>query len=351
MASQDYIDVYKGVVNHVQQLLEKNKEWRDRYAGYADALSTKAKDIQAAAKKFHVPAPFHLYLSVSMAKKCTKDKAFFELRFHGRSVATLKVSLKDDEVQLAAKKPKAVCDALRNLGMTEAAKHLEHCAANKNISWKSEDAKLFRKIYADLESKMASGEVSLPGQPEHDMESWLLQNYAQKSSVGKEILYVQPVTMADTDAKFQMPTPLRASNAKDGTEQITYAKQYGGGIDILARMGRGKQTTLAIMELKDENKKTEPPEKAIRQAIAYATFIRALLRDKKCGPAWWHFFGFGGEIPEKLNLKAIIVMPNAPNTATDFIGKPIQLRENGDQITLGYIYRENGGLKQEIHID
>ena len=347
MVKQDYI----AVVEHVQNLLDKNEEWRDRYAGYADALSTAAPTLQAAAKKFRVPAPFQLYLSVSMAKKCTKDKAFFELRFHGRSVATLMVSLKNDEVQLAAKKPDAICKALRNLGMTEAASHLENCAKRKDINWKGEAARLFRKIYADLEKEIASGRVSLPGQPEHDMESWLLQNYAQKSSVGKEILYVQPVTMAGTDAKFQMPTPLRASNAKDGTEQITYAKQYGGGIDILARMGRGKQTTLAIMELKDENKKTEPPEKAIRQAIAYATFIHALLRDTECGLAWWRFFGFGGEIPKKLNLKAIIVMPNAPNTATDFSGETIRLRENDDQITLGYIYRENGELKQEVCID
>lgn len=356
MTKQDYIDVYDAVVERVKNLLKDNQEWHDRYAGYADALSTAAPTLQAAAKKFRVPAPFQLYLSVSMAKKCTKDKAFFELRFHGRSVATLMVSLKNDEVQLAAKKPDAICNALQNLEMTDAVNHLAVCAANKNISWKSEEAKLFRKIYSDLELKMTSGEVSLPGQPEHDMESWLLQNYAQKSSVGKELLYIQPVTMAGTDAKFQMPTPLRASNAKDGTEQITYAKQYGGGIDILARMGRGKQTTLAIMELKDENKKTEPPEKAIRQAIAYATFIRALLRDTECGSAWWHFFGFGGEIPKKLNLKAIIVMPNAPGTATDFVGETISLGKNDDKITedtltLGYIYRGNGGLKQEIHID
>ena len=60
--------------------------------------------------------------------------------------------------------------------------------------------------------------------------------------------------------------------------------------------------------LKDENTKSEPPHKAVCQAIAYATFLRELIRSES-GQKWWNFFGFGGNIPKELSLKAIIIMP------------------------------------------
>lgn len=43
-----------------------------------------------------------------------------------------------------------------------------------------------------------------------------------------------------------------------------YDEYKGGGINVLARVGRGLETKLAILELKDENISSEPPEKAIK---------------------------------------------------------------------------------------
>lgn len=97
------------------------------------------------------------------------------------------------------------------------------------------------------------------------MESFLLENYAKKRSDEKEIAYIQPVTMLDTSARFQMPTPIKASSVKNGIDTLAYAGKSGGGIDILARVGSGRSTTLAVMELKDENKDSEPPRKVICQ--------------------------------------------------------------------------------------
>lgn len=341
---------YVSTIQRVQGLLVQNPEWLDRYTGYIEKLSAIQGQLQEAQKQFYVPAPFQLYLSLSMATKCNSRSTFFELRFHGRSVAELAVSNQEKKkVKLYVKNVPAVFRALDAAQMYTQAKQLQECVERKKIDWHDKDAQQFRKLYSELEDKVKFNTSLLPGQPEHDMESLLLQNYAQKRSEGKELLYIQPVVMRGTSARFQMPTPLRASNAKSGAKEIEYAGQYGGGIDILARMGRGYNATLAIMELKDENKKPEPPEKAICQAIAYATFIHTLLRSS-CGVDWWHFFGFSGDIPKKLNLKAIIVMPNEQGAATCFGGTQLLLDENGDKITLGYIYRENNGMKQNIFI-
>lgn len=181
------------------------------------------------------------------------------------------------------------------------------------------------------------------------MESKLLKNFSKKSSDGKIIRNIQPVTMLKESLFFQMPTPLKASNAKDGI--IEYSAENGGGIDILARIGRGT-TYLAIIELKDKYEKNEPPEKAVCQAIAYATFIRELLRSKS-GKKWWRFFGFGGDLPKSLKLFAIIAMPNSEKANKTFVYNCnhdiINLSLDGeDKLELGYIYLENAGLQQEI---
>lgn len=191
------------------------------------------------------------------------------------------------------------------------------------------------------------------------MESFLLANYAKKRSDEKEISYIQPVTMLDTSARFQMPTPIKASSVKDGVDTLSYAGKSGGGIDILARVGSGRSTTLAVMELKDENKDSEPPHKVICQAIAYAAFLRELLRSES-GDSWWSFFGFGGSVPKRLTLKAIVVMPlkNQNGTVsrqTETFMQELRIPENtqllipdsADQIELGYVFRNDGAAPEK----
>ena len=112
----------------------------------------------------------------------------------------------------------------------------------------------------------------------------------------------------------------------------------GGGIDILTRTGAGgKATRLCIMELKDENKKSEPPKDAMKQAVAYATFIRELLRSD-AGEDWWKLFEFGGKIPRSLELYAACVMPsNDNNDYCSFRDMELNITEN-DTIKLHYLY-------------
>ncbi len=128
-----------------------------------------------------------------------------------------------------------------------------------------------------------------------------------------------------------MPTPLSASNMK----KLKYFGYSGGGIDIIARIGSGYATKLCIMEVKDENVSNEPPAKAIQQGLAYATFIRELLRTDN-GKEWWKLFGYSHKLPEQIELYVSCVMPSTNNNDTTFADKTINIDQ--DSIHLHYIY-------------
>ncbi len=353
--NQNITSIYIPTINCVQTLLKNNTEWRERYRNYIAKLCPDTLiRFKEAEKQFSVPAPFYLYMSLSTAvHKCSSSKTTFELRFHGQSVAEINVktqSLNDVCVYISVKCPKTyLTNAFTAAQMSNELQRLIKYSAMQDLSWRSEEAKDFRKIYAELEKKVNSDSAvkSKLSQPEHDMECALLKNYSQKSSAGKKILNIQPVMMGNTNARFQMPTPIKGCEAKKGIGFIKYSKQYGGGIDILARVGNGRSTKLAVLELKDGYSKNEPAEKAIHQAIAYAAFIRELLRSES-GEKWWEFFGFGGNIPQKLEIKAIIVMPYYDNAETNFGGT--ELPVGNDVIKLGYIYRSNNPAKAKINI-
>lgn len=345
--------VYLPTINYVQALLINNDEWKGRYEGYINGLNDDTLNkFKEAQKQFIVPEPFHLYMPLALANKNVNSKSFiqFDLRFHGQSVATVRVRKKSTkDVFVSVKAVAGILNVMRETGMSEEAENYESYSKNGFFDWHSNDAADFRKTFSILEEKIKS-DPSLKkelGNPEHDMECELLKNYSQKSSTGKEILNIQPVMMGETNARFQMPAPIKASEAKKGINFIKYSGQYGGGIDILARVGSGKGTKLAVLELKDSYTKNEPAEKVMHQAITYAVFIRELLRSE-CGENWWKFFGFGGNIPKKLEIKAIVVMPDHPNADTSFGGAELPI--GNDVLKLGYIYRADDPANQKICI-
>ena len=356
---------YYETVEKVQELLQANPEWKSRYANYMVDLASliNANAVCEAQKKFSVPTLFQLYLPLSMAvRECSAALIVFDLRFHGQSVASVYVDTqKDASVMLHIKEKKTVYKALYTVEKNTDAEALKKMADASNgvaaYDWHSPGAKAFRRIYAELEAALTRKNLRLTGQPEHDMESWLLKNYAQTSSAQKEVSYMQPVTMLGSRVFFQMPTPIAASNVKKGVDQLTYSPRSRGGIDILARVGSGRSTTLAVLELKDENKSSEAPEHVLCQAVAYATFLHALPRSD-CGQQWWRFFGFGGTIPNALKLKAAVVMPYRSNKGAleqhtqafmDSIQREniMQLPDTDDRIELGYIFRDAAGPDEE----
>jgi hypothetical protein len=135
-----------------------------------------------------------------------------------------------------------------------------------------------------------------------------------------------------------MPTPISASNHK---APLKYSKSKGGGIDILARTGRGPHATLTVIEVKDENTDKEPPEAALKQAIQYAVFIRELLRSD-CGEAWYKIFGFTGGIPKNLKIRVACAMPD-DNLDKSFAKKTCSI--GSDTIECHYIYFKYDGKR------
>ncbi|WP_436414824.1 hypothetical protein [Petrimonas sp.] len=122
-----------------------------------------------------------------------------------------------------------------------------------------------------------------------------------------------------------MKTPIKASNSKN----LSYSKQNGGGIDILSRVKHlDNSVRLCVMELKDDYSNSEPPKKAIKQAIAYATFLAQLLRSES-GNTWYKIFGFSGDVPKKLIIDTAIVMPLPQGKEmTDFGMERLKVCEN-----------------------
>jgi len=309
------------VVTSVLSLLNQPQEddWKSRYSGYANEIEANSANIQSVRRTFCEWDPLKLYINVSSSKKAG-NKVQFELRYLGQTVADL-ISKKDLVLNTAAYDKNNARDFKCGIHLTGA-------------DWRGKEAKEFRRFFKDRNKHIDFSGLN-PSNEEHRLESLFLSEFSEAHSSKKALSNIQPVKIAKI--RFPMPTPLSASNHK----AVKYSGIRGGGIDILTRTGKGgKATNLCIMELKDENVKSEPPKDAIKQAIAYATFIHELLRTQadETGQKWWKLFGFGGKVPDKLILFASCVMPANSNMDKSFSG--MELAIGNDIIRLHYLYFE-----------
>lgn len=299
-------------------LLADNDEWIKRYIEYGNKIKEQSKSIIEQKKQFHEWPPLYLYSTVTDAM----GSGGFSLRYQGQNVAKLKVNKKGVFLSTT---PHLEAN-IKYFGC-----NIDTFASQESPSapWALGVGKDFRKFFSGrpIRIKVKLGKKN----NEHRIESAILTELTKHKKTDKSLPYIQPVKIADV-ARFQMPTPLKAS-----VKEILYSKAHGGGVDILARVGRGGGTCLAVIEVKDENKAAEPPAKAIEQAIAYATFIHALLRDPIAGPIWWELFGFKGDLPRQLKILTACAMPkDAARDGSDFEGRRVSLdgRKSGDFLEL-----------------
>ena len=214
---------------------------------------------------------------------------------------------------------------LRDFGFS-----MDENASGKPV-WSLKDAAKFR---AHFKAEPVRTDVGNKKNREHRVESEILTDMLKRSNAAGKILRdMQPALLCGE--RFQMPTPLSASGVKSG--RLEYGGPQGGGIDILARAGTGgANTNLCIIEVKDQNESKEPPQVAMKQAVAYAAFIWRLLRaDEQLARKWWKMFGFGRDIPAQLTLFAVVAMP-AKDGDEKYPGAEIQLDQD-DKIVLHYI--------------
>ena len=305
------------MVSKVQRLLieKENTEWISRYAGYAEIINKNLETIRKNKLKFHEWAPLYLYMNVLEAK----GRLVFSLRYLGQDIAKLKVA--PGKITISTK------------GFDEKNEACFRCTVKLvDNEWQSDKAASFRHHFSNPPKALG---LANKKNEEHRIESMFLTEFAKKKSKDKILCNIQPVKIAGI-ARFQMPTPLSAAKVK----KVKFVGTAGGGIDIMSRIGTGNSTKLCIMELKDENKPSEPPSKVILQGLAYAVFIREILRSYS-GAKWWKIFGFNGKLPEQLVLNVTCVMPSSvKNNDTSFGGTIITTGK--DSFNLNYIYFNEG---------
>ena len=260
----------ENIIKEASRLLEENRQdWEKRYQKYIEDIAEAAQE--AVTLQFRLPKNLRLYKNISSV-----NAPEYDIRYAGQSIANIKIE--NDAIWLQAK---------------EMSKRFESSVEpSKWYKWDSAEANKFRSYFNSCEKE------DLASSPERRIEQLLLNDMTES----KSFINIEPVRLLE--AYFQMPTPFAASKAMP-----QYACHNGGGIDILARVGRGRGDKLCVIELKDEYNAHEPQSHVMKQAVIYATFIAYLLRSD-IGNAWWkNSFGLNIDIPKSLVIPVLTLMP------------------------------------------
>jgi hypothetical protein len=293
-------DEFAQVISDTHAVVTTNaEEWAPRYRRYIGQINAVIPLIGTTRKKFRAWGPLEIHMTVGNAATAKKaSDLVFQLRYNGQVVGRLQYKEKNGA------SGKVWLEIDKESKSNE--EHFEYVTENKKpVEWDSPEGKRFRKHFLDRENSSSETSKRKQGKEEHRLESRLLTEFRKKVSGEKALVGIQPVMLGGIF--FSMPTPLKASG--EGVKPA-YSGNKGGGIDILARKIVGGVSCLHVIELKDENKSSEPPGRVVRQAIKYAVFIRELLRGDE-GQKWWELFGFK-KLPDSLSITAMTFMPAAP---------------------------------------
>lgn len=294
-----------------QELKEHASEWQDRFCHYLAKTLENKNSISERRKKFHKWGNLSVYYTIGQAKD---DSNYFDLRYQGQSVGKISVSRRDDSVKLHISETQYNnnCNEKYFKGYPK-----DMCKVG-SYGWHSEEAKAFRKYFRKNPGKQ--------GHPEHRFENLLLKELFNNKGSEKSLTGIQPITLGK-DLFFQMPTPLTASGS-----EIKYSEGHGG-IDILARRKRGRESVLTLFELKDEYKKSESPDKVICQAIAYATFIVEL-----CNTKARDCFLELCDLREIKTINVSILMPDPCDGTKPFNGESLSVPGSDIKLALHYTF-------------
>ncbi len=310
---------YQSFAEKIQQELSTDISWVDQYDSYVDILLENEKRINEMRVCFHEQKPLYVYLSIG---RVAKAKLMFNLRFLGQSIGDLMVDgstvmLNIDETQAKNN---------RNYFSKKEFKQCMHFTKAGSYPWKGDEATKIRKEFAE---RLIDTDC-VPRQQEHMVESALFSEFEKDRGEKKSLRWIQPIDYAGV--RIHMKTALKASSVVKGDAALSSA---GGEIDLFCRRKVGNRSYLTVIEIKDENKAGESPEKAIKQALAYAVFIRELIRSK-CGAKWMQIWGTGNQPwQDSVVLNAVIAMPESEHDNLSFVGQEITL--GNDIIKLHHI--------------
>ena len=317
----DMLKEYQSFAEQVQTLLRSETKWQATYAGYAAKLLKKRGEMTQKRKTLDAQReldPLYCYTSIGAIKG---DRDFdFDLRYLGQSVGKVTVEngvpllTVDKEIQTSQR------DFGYNVGKID-----------KEAWMTGERAQAFKAYYKSLAEQTGIR----PRQPEHMVESALFTELEKKKGDTKALKGIQPITCVD-DVRLHMKTALAASGA------IPKLSGQGGEIDIFCRRSKGNRSRLTVIEVKDENKSDEPFHVVIKQAIAYAVFIRELAHSQS-GRDWMDLWRLGNQPWEKgFTVNAVAAMPKGTTSQFPFAGMKLELKgektgDATDRIELHYI--------------
>lgn len=273
-------------IEKAQKIIDNNTEWGEVYQEYADWILQNTEKVKKLKDSFHKWAPFKYYLTVGEMQKL-KNTLHISVRYQGQEVAIMTLNEKKG-VTISTNKFDKEGDKNK--------KYFSCPIKLENVSWTSKEATEFRKYFA------TNPERTKKDNEEHRIESMLISEFSKDSAKDKKLCNIQPTDIANFP--FSMPTILSASKKE--------AKEGRGHIDILTR-NSGK---IVVIELKDENKSSEPIAKVLQQATSYAVFLINLLRSKT-GEQWYKIWGFKSKIPEQIVIRVCSAMPKVENYDKD----------------------------------
>lgn len=309
-----YEEILKG---HNKTILEDCNRYAEKLAKilkHKEKGKNREEQVKNVASAFNTSrAHLDKYITVGLGMTGTPT---IILRFYGREVA--RIYFDSDTGEKSFEISKVGKTGPENVGEKADLRKLNEkfektfadngLIVEKKYRWNLKEGTKFRRIFA---RKDANNILTI--KKEHYFESQLLKDFSSKNKNMKTIPYLQPVKYAG--CRLQFPTKIKGSKAKDNF--LEYSRT-GGGIDILARRKNGRESFLCIIELKDESKDDERPEMAIKQAIAYATFVDFILREQDSRRSkWFEIFGLNkqkylddnGNNKKPMTLFAIIAMP------------------------------------------
>ena len=311
---------YKIIEHCANTLYEKKAEWEQDYASYISRIVKNSSMINEVRQEFHEFAPLFLYTPVDNvihAGDSVNSRLKYQLRYRGTKVATLQYSVRKKHFIL-----KPVDSTLQQFDFPDK-------TDGSNLSWTGDEARNIRdyfKAYTDskdIRRKEARYESALITELAKEAKD------AKNPEDNKLITGIQPIRLLN--GRFQMPTVYSASDIKNmfnskkqnACEVLPYRGGNGGGIDIMCRVGTWDSHP-AIVELKYQNTNSEPLHVALSQALAYAVFIRTLLRSNAAsGAAWWkHLFGYTRTLPQKLTIDVVAAMPLKKGECPDSYSEP-----------------------------
>jgi hypothetical protein len=278
----------------------------DRFNKYANSISANIENNAYDIFKKKNGYGLHVYMNLNNAKK---PKPEISLRYHGQEVANVNLKLE------LTPKTKNNQNFFKDIPQF-----------NDSFLWNSKEGTNFRKYFRDCEISNLRSE-------EHKHESQILRELETRKSLLKSLLFIQPIKI-DNKFRIQFPTALNA-----------YGDITGGNIDILARVGSGKNTNILVIELKQSSTYLKR-NNGIEQAIRYALFVRELIRNPNSSnkDKWIKIFGFKDtRLKSRMTFFATLMVPlelkkQALEILDPYLALPEYVFENNDRLKVCYIF-------------